>query len=192
MTQKQIKLGAFLMAPGHHVAAWRHGSAQPDLGANFKAYAKIAQEAEAAKFDLLFLDDIVAVKDTSRDVGPRLSRAAFFEPISLLSGLAAVTERIGLVGTVSTTYNDPYTLARKFASLDLISEGRGGWNLVTSNTDEEAANYGPNAICRITSAMSVPRNLPMSCWASGAAMRMTPSAAIRKTAFITTRTSNMC
>lgn len=145
MSDRKLKLGAFLMSPGHHVAGWRHPSAQADLGQNFKAYVAIAQEAEAAKFDMLFLDDTVAVKNTSRDVGPRLSRAAFFEPTTLLSGLAAVTERIGLVGTASTTYNDPYTLARKFASLDLISAGRGAWNLVTSNTEEEAANYSAAA-----------------------------------------------
>ncbi|WP_439624778.1 LLM class flavin-dependent oxidoreductase [Shinella sp.] len=143
MSQRQLKLGAFLMAPGHHVAAWRHPSARADLGKSFAEYAKIAKALEAAKFDLLFLDDTVAVKNTSRDVGPRLSRAAFFEPFTLLSGLAALTETIGLVGTVSTTFNEPYNLARKFASLDLISSGRAGWNLVTSNTQEEWANFNP-------------------------------------------------
>lgn len=141
MANKQMKLGAFLMAPGHHPASWRHPSARADLGANFQAYVKLAQAAEAAKFDLLFLDDTVAVKDTSADVGARLSRSAFFEPFTLLSGLAAVTDRIGLVGTVSTTFNEPYNLARKFASLDLISQGRAGWNVVTSNNEEEAANF---------------------------------------------------
>jgi FMN-dependent oxidoreductase (nitrilotriacetate monooxygenase family) len=141
MAAKQMKLGAFLMAPGHHPASWRHPSAQADLGANFQEYVKLAKAAEAAKFDLLFLDDTVAVKDTSADVGARLSRSAFFEPFTLLSGLAAVTERIGLVGTVSTTFNEPYNLARKFASLDLISLGRAGWNVVTSNNEEEAANF---------------------------------------------------
>lgn len=141
MVTKQMKLGAFLMAPGHHPASWRHPSARADLGANFPEYVKLAKAAESAKFDLLFLDDTVAVKDTSEDVGVRLSRSAFFEPFTLLSGLAAVTERIGLVGTVSTTFNEPYNLARKFASLDLISQGRAGWNVVTSNNEEEAANF---------------------------------------------------
>lgn len=141
MARKQMKLGAFLMAPGHHPASWRHPSAAANLGANFKEYVKLAKAAEDAKFDLLFLDDTVAVKDTSKDVGARLSRSAFFEPFTLLSGLAAVTGRIGLVGTVSTTFNEPYNLARKFASLDLISSGRAGWNVVTSNNEEEAANF---------------------------------------------------
>ncbi len=138
---RQLKLGAFLMAPGHHVAAWRHPTAHATLGADFRAYARIAQQAEAAKFDLLFLDDTLAVKDTNPATGKRSARSAFFEPITLLSGLAAVTERIGLTGTVSTTFNEPYTLARKFASLDLISEGRAAWNLVTSNTEAEARNF---------------------------------------------------
>jgi FMN-dependent oxidoreductase (nitrilotriacetate monooxygenase family) len=137
----QLKLGAFLMSPGHHVAAWRHSSATADLGSNFRAYADIARKAEAAKFDLLFLDDNLAVKDTSPETGSRSARAAFFEPITLLAGLAAVTERIGLTATVSTTFNDPYTLARKFASLDVLSDGRAAWNLVTSNTEVEARNY---------------------------------------------------
>jgi N-acetyl-S-(2-succino)cysteine monooxygenase len=138
---RQLKLGAFLMSPGHHVAAWRHPSAQADLGADFRAYARIAQEAEAAKFDLVFLDDTLAVKDTNPETGKQSARSAFFEPITLLAGLAAVTERIGLAGTVSTTFNEPYTLARKFASLDLISRGRAAWNLVTSNTETEARNF---------------------------------------------------
>src|SRR5690606_8876768 len=101
----------------------------------------LARIAEAARFDLIFLDDTVAVKDTSQKTGTKISRSAFFEPITLLAGMAAVTERIGLVGTVSSTFNEPYNLARKFASLDLISHGRAGWNVVTSNNEEEAANF---------------------------------------------------
>ncbi|TSJ60218.1 LLM class flavin-dependent oxidoreductase [Starkeya sp. 3C] len=141
-TPRQMKLGLFMMAPGHHIAAWRQKDAQADLGANFRAYAQLARQAEAAKFDMIFLDDVVAVKDISADTGTRVARVAYFEPTTLLSGLAAVTERIGLVATASTTYSEPYALARRFASLDLISEGRAGWNLVTSNTEAEAKNFG--------------------------------------------------
>jgi FMN-dependent oxidoreductase (nitrilotriacetate monooxygenase family) len=141
MSKRQMKLGAFLMSPGHHPASWRHPSACADLGANFREYARLARIAEAARFDLIFLDDTVAVKDTSQKTGTKISRSAFFEPITLLAGMAAVTERIGLVGTVSSTFNEPYNLARKFASLDLISHGRAGWNVVTSNNEEEAANF---------------------------------------------------
>lgn len=145
MSSKQMKLGVFAMSPGHHVAAWRQKDAQADLGSNFRAYAQIARQAEAAKFDMVFLDDVTAVKDTSAETGTRVARSAFFEPVTLLSGLAAVTSRIGLTATASTTYNDPYGLARRFASLDLISDGRAGWNLVTSNTEAEAQNFGSDA-----------------------------------------------
>ncbi|MFC3057971.1 LLM class flavin-dependent oxidoreductase [Paenirhodobacter populi] len=138
---RKLRLGAFLMAPGHHVAAWRHPSSAADLGSNFRAYADIARKAEAAKFDLLFLDDTLGVRDLAPVTGERSSRSAFFEPLTLLSALAAVTDTIGLVGTVSTTFNEPYNLARKFASLDAISAGRAGWNLVTSNTEAEARNF---------------------------------------------------
>jgi FMN-dependent oxidoreductase (nitrilotriacetate monooxygenase family) len=138
---RQLKLGAFLMSPGHHLAAWRHPGSNAALGVDFRAYARIAQRLEAAKFDLLFLDDTVGVRDGVSEIGARSGRSAFFEPLTLLSGLAAVTEKIGLTGTVSTTFNEPYNLARKFASLDLISDGRAGWNLVTSNKDVEAQNF---------------------------------------------------
>ena len=137
----QLKLGAFLMSPGHHVAAWRHKGSAANLGSNFRAYADIAKKAEAARFDLLFLDDTLAVRDTDPETGRRSARAAYFEPLTLLAGLAAVTERIGLTATVSTTFNEPYSLARKFASLDVLSEGRAAWNLVTSNTEVEARNF---------------------------------------------------
>lgn len=141
-TRRQLKLGAFLMAPGHHVAAWRHPETQADLGGDFAAYARIAQQAEAARFDAVFLADGLAALDTTAKSGARTARSAYFEPITLLSGLAAVTSRIGLIATVSTTFNEPFNVARKFASLDLLSQGRAGWNLVTSNTQAEANNFG--------------------------------------------------
>ncbi|OZI37545.1 nitrilotriacetate monooxygenase [Bordetella genomosp. 10] len=141
MPTRQFKLGAFLMQTGHHIAAWRHPDAQADAGVNFRHYADLARRAEAAKFDAIFLADAVGVRN--RDI-PSLSRTARsdnFEPLTLLSALAAVTERIGLIATVSTTYNEPYHVARKFASLDHISGGRSGWNLVTSSGESEAQNF---------------------------------------------------
>lgn len=140
--RRQLKLGAFLMAPGHHVAAWRHPGAQADLGRDFAAYARIAQEAEAARFDAVFLADTLSAGDTSASASSRTARVSYFEPLTLLSGLAAVTRRIGLIATVSTSFNEPFNVARKFASLDLISQGRAGWNLVTSNHQSEADNFG--------------------------------------------------
>jgi len=144
--QDQLKLGAFLYPTGHHVAAWRHPQAQADAGVNFAHYKQLAQTAERGKFDLLFMADSVGTRGAP-DEQESLSRTATryvaqFEPISLLSGLAAVTEHVGLVATASTTYNEPYHIARKFASLDHISGSRAAWNLVTSSNAEEAHNFG--------------------------------------------------
>ncbi|KYC38935.1 nitrilotriacetate monooxygenase [Scytonema hofmannii PCC 7110] len=141
-TKKQLKLGAFLPGSGHHVAAWRHPDAQADGGLNFQHYKRLAQTAERGKFDMVFLADGVAVRERGQGK-EALSRTAVvhFEPLTLLSALSAVTEHIGLTATVSTTYNEPYHLARKFASLDYLSGGRAGWNLVTSATEVEAKNF---------------------------------------------------
>jgi FMN-dependent oxidoreductase (nitrilotriacetate monooxygenase family) len=138
-----LRLGAFLYPAGHHIAAWRHPRAQADAGVNFRHYAQLAQAAEAAKFDLVFLADGVGTRGDDVDFLSRTAHSyvAQFEPITLLSALAAVTERIGLVGTASTSFNEPYHIARKFASLDHISGGRAGWNLVTSSSEHEAKNF---------------------------------------------------
>lgn len=144
-SKKQIKLGAFLMQTGHHIAGWRHPDAQADAGVNFRHYAQLAQKAEAAKFDALFLADGVAVRSTNLEALARTARSDQFEPLTLLSALAAVTERIGLIATVSTSYHEPFNVARKFASLDQISGGRSGWNLVTSATTAEAQNFNRDA-----------------------------------------------
>ncbi|MFY1988063.1 LLM class flavin-dependent oxidoreductase [Achromobacter xylosoxidans] len=140
-SSRQIKLGAFLMQTGHHIAAWRHPEAQADAPVNFRHYAELARRAEAAKFDAIFLADSVGVRNTDLASLSRTARSDHFEPLTLLSALAAVTEKIGLIATVSTTYNEPYHVARKFASLDHISGGRSGWNLVTSSGQGEAQNF---------------------------------------------------
>src|SRR5690606_7161332 len=130
---------------GHHIAAWRHPDAQADAGVNFKHYVELARRAEAAKFDAVFLADAVGVRNRNIDSLSRTARSDHFEPLTLLSALAAVTEQIGLIATVSTTYNEPYHVARKFASLDQISGGRSGWNLVTSSGEGEAQNFNLDA-----------------------------------------------
>ena len=140
---RQLSLGAFLHPSGHHVAAWRHPDAQADAGVNLANYVRLARLAEAAKFDLVFLADQVAIPSTDLDYVGRTTRAALFEPLTLISALAAATRNIGLVATVSTSFNRPYNLARQFASLDHISQGRSGWNLVTSGSSLEAQNFGP-------------------------------------------------
>jgi len=138
---RQFKLGAFLMQTGHHIAAWRHPSAQADAGSNFRHYVELAQKAEAAKFDAVFLADSVGVRNSDLPSLSRTARADHFEPLTLLSAIAALTERIGLIATVSTSFNEPFNVARKFASLDQISGGRSGWNLVTSSGTGEAQNF---------------------------------------------------
>ncbi|MEK1943342.1 MAG: LLM class flavin-dependent oxidoreductase [Pseudomonas sp.] len=139
---RQLSLGAFLMAGGHHIAAWRH----PDVQANpldFASYKRTAQIAEAACFDAIFVADSVAASTDA--IASHTSRSVYFEPLTLLSALSAVTERIGLISTVTTSYNEPYHVARKFASLDHLSGGRSGWNLVTSDAAAEAYNFGRDA-----------------------------------------------
>jgi alkanesulfonate monooxygenase len=142
---RRMKLGAFLHPTGHHVAAWRHPRAQADGGVNFLHYAELARTAERGRFDMLFLADSAAVWEASPEALSRSPRSDHFEPLTLLSALAAVTARIGLVATVTTTYNEPFHVARKFASLDLLSGGRSGWNLVTSSNQAEAYNFSRDA-----------------------------------------------
>ncbi|MBP0597361.1 LLM class flavin-dependent oxidoreductase [Herbaspirillum sp. LeCh32-8] len=140
-SRSQLALGAFLMQTGHHIAGWRHPGAQADAGSNFAHYVKLARQAEEAKFDAIFISDSVGVRNRDLASLSRTARSDQFEPLTLLSALAAVTERIGLIATASTSFNEPYNIARKFASLDQISGGRAGWNLVTSSGDGEAENF---------------------------------------------------
>ncbi len=142
----ELKLGAFFNPTGHHVASWRHPRAQADAGINFAHYVEITRTAERGKFDMVFLADNVGVREAHMDALCRSAQyIANFEPITLIAALAAVTERIGLVCTATTSYNEPFHIARKFASLDHISGGRVGWNLVTSGMAVEAYNFGRDA-----------------------------------------------
>ena len=135
----QLALAAFFHPTGHHVASWLHPESQIDAGTNFRHYVQLAQTAERAKFDFIFLADAVAVRHGNLNALRRWPQyMAYFEPITLLSALAAVTEHIGLVSTATTSYNEPYHVARKYASLDHISDGRAGWNVVTSGNLSEA------------------------------------------------------
>ena len=134
---RRLRLGAFLQATGHHVAAWLHPDTQADAGLNLEHYKGLAQTAERGKFDLVFVADSPGGYADPGDLETlsRNGKAAHFEPITLWSALSMVTRRIGFVATSSTTYEDPYTTARKFASLDWISGGRAGWNVVTTGAD---------------------------------------------------------
>jgi N-acetyl-S-(2-succino)cysteine monooxygenase len=143
---KMMKLGAFFHPTGNHVAAWLHPDAQIDAGTNYRHYAALAQTAERGKFDLMFLADAVAVRDGKLTALSRWPQyMVFFDPITLLSAIAPVTKSLGLVATATTSYNQPYNVAREFASLDHISRGRAGWNVVTSANLSEAYNFGREA-----------------------------------------------
>jgi FMN-dependent oxidoreductase (nitrilotriacetate monooxygenase family) len=150
MTQRQLSLNAFILPTGHHIAAWRRPDVPEQANHDLAEYIRITQAAEAAKFDAVFVSDSVAA--ASGNGGSNLedlaltARGTRLEPFTLLSALASVTERIGLIGTVSTSYNEPYNLARQFASLDWISGGRAAWNLVTSSAPAEALNFGQSEL----------------------------------------------
>ena len=135
--KRQLHLGAFIMATGHHIAAWRHPDSDADAGHNIDHYRGLAQTAERGLFDLVFVADSPGGWDGERDVETRsrVSHAAHFEPVTLWSALSQVTSNIGFVATASTTYEDPYLLARKFLSLDHVSKGRAAWNVVTTGSD---------------------------------------------------------
>jgi N-acetyl-S-(2-succino)cysteine monooxygenase len=142
----KLRLGVFFNPTGHHVASWRHPGAQIDAGINLEHYVEITQTAERGKMDMVFFQDSVAVRRANIEALSRSAQyIANFEPITLLSALAMVTSHIGLTATASTSYNEPFHVARKFASLDHISGGRAGWNLVTSVQDAEAQNFGRDA-----------------------------------------------
>ncbi|WP_250284404.1 MULTISPECIES: LLM class flavin-dependent oxidoreductase [unclassified Frankia] len=134
---RKFHLNAFLMNAGHHDAAWRHPRAQPERATDLAYFQELARTAERGRLDSLFLADGLALWGKVR-----YNVLGGFEPVTLLSALATVTERIGLIATVSTTYNEPFHVARKFASLDHISGGRAGWNIVTSGSLDEARNFG--------------------------------------------------
>jgi FMN-dependent oxidoreductase (nitrilotriacetate monooxygenase family) len=139
--RRQMHLGAFLFNLGNHIAGWRMPGVPADGLMSFDFYRDLAQIAEAGKFDFLFHSDGVGINDTY-DAVLRHSITIRPEPLTLLSALAVVTTRIGLAATVSTTYNEPYTIARTLAMLDFLSNGRAAANLVTSSTDQEAQNFG--------------------------------------------------
>jgi FMN-dependent oxidoreductase (nitrilotriacetate monooxygenase family) len=136
--RQQLHLNVFLGGTGHHVASWRHPEAslaQP----LFARYVELARIAEDACLDAVFFADSLAL--TRGVVTSGLGPADDLEPLTLLSALAASTRRIGLIGTATTSYNEPFHIARKFASLDSISNGRAGWNLVTTDNAAEALNF---------------------------------------------------
>jgi len=144
--ERQIKLGMFLRPAGHHLAAWRHPRSQADAGVNFRHFIEIAHTAERGLFDMLFSADSATANAVFTESGlRRMSYVAWIEPFTLLAALASVTTHIGLACTASTTYEEPFSLARKFASLDHVSGGRAAWNLVTTGNHTAAQNFSRGA-----------------------------------------------
>ncbi|GAJ98423.1 LLM class flavin-dependent oxidoreductase [Geomicrobium sp. JCM 19055] len=144
--QRQMHLGAFLMTPGHHVAAWRHEESLNDTNEILSAdyFVKLAKIVEEGLFDMVFFADRYADRkhpdeDVSQSVNVKL------DPILLLSAMSHATSHIGLCATASTSFYEPYYLARAFATLDHLSGGRAAWNVVTSGNEYEAFNFGKDA-----------------------------------------------
>ncbi len=138
--QRQLHLNLFIHSRGHHEASWRHPDASPLPLTDIRYYNDLAQKAEKGLFDSVFLADSLSLGE---DAGQ--AARSWLEPITSLTAMAMATERIGLIGTCSTTYTEPFNLARQFASLDHISNGRAGWNIVTSWSVPAAKNYGDEA-----------------------------------------------
>ena len=142
MTQKKLRLGAFMRPVSIHTAAWRYPGGTPDANFNLKALVKYAQTLERGKFDAFFMADHLAVLNMPMDALKRSATVTSFDPLTLLPALAMATKHLGLIATASSTFEPAYTIARRFASLDHISEGRAGWNLVTTSNPDAALNFG--------------------------------------------------
>jgi alkanesulfonate monooxygenase len=142
MAQRQLKLGAFMRPVSLHTGAWRYPGAWPDANFNFQHLREMTRKLEAGKFDAFFMADHLAVLNMPLNALKRSHTVTSFEPFTLLSALAGATERIGLIATGSTTFDAPYHVARRFASLDHISGGRAGWNIVTTSNPDAALNFG--------------------------------------------------
>src|SRR5271166_1324463 len=127
---RQLRLGAFMRPVSIHTGAWRYPGAYPDANFNFPHLKRFIQKLEQGKFDAFFMADHLAVLNMPMEALKRSATVTSFDPLTLLPALAAVTERIGLIATGSTTFEEPYLVARRFASLDHISNGRAGWNIV--------------------------------------------------------------
>src|SRR5271168_2143224 len=140
--QRQLHLGAFMRPASIHTGAWRYPGAWPDMNFNLAHIKESIQKLEKAKFDAFFMADHMAVLNMPIDALKRSHTNTSFEPFTLLSALSQVTERIGLVATGSTTFDAPYHIARRFASLDHLSGGRAGWNIVTTSNPDAALNFG--------------------------------------------------
>src|SRR6201996_2694592 len=148
--KRKLRFGGFMNVPSCHPTGWRHPEAVAESDLSFRHLVQIARLAEQGKLDALFFQDSAAIPGAGALYGGnpfnvRNGRQAHIEPVSAIAGLAAVTTHIGLISTCTTSYNEPYNLARRFLTIDHISGGRVGWNLVTSQAEDEAMNFGLDA-----------------------------------------------
>ena len=139
---RQLHLGAFMRPVSIHTAWWRYPGAFPDANFNFEHLARFAQTLERGKFDAFFMADHLAVLNMPMSALKRSATVTSFDPATLLPALAVVTKRLGLIATASTTFDEPFHVARRFAALDHLSGGRAGWNLVTTGNPDAALNFG--------------------------------------------------
>jgi len=142
VSKRRLHFNAFMRPASIHTGAWRYPGAYPDANFNLQHMVKFIQKLEYGKFDAFFMADHMAVLNLSIDALKRSHTVTSFEPFTLLSALAMVTKHIGLIATGSTTFDAPYHIARRFASLDHISNGRAGWNIVTTSNPDAAQNFG--------------------------------------------------
>ncbi|WOJ88280.1 LLM class flavin-dependent oxidoreductase [Methylocapsa polymorpha] len=140
--RRQLRLGAVMRPTTIHTGAWRYPGAYPDANFNLAHLKRFAQTLEGGRFDLFFMADHLGVLNMPLDALKRSHTVTSFEPFTLLAALAGATERLGLVATASTTFEEPFHIARRFASLDHISGGRAGWNIVTTSNPDSALNFG--------------------------------------------------
>ena len=140
--KRQLRLGAFMRPVSIHTAWWRYPGAYPDANFNFAHIKRFAQTLERGKFDAFFMADHLALLNMPMAALIRSATVTSFDPMALLPALAVVTERLGLIATGSTTFDAPYHVARRFASLDHISNGRAAWNIVTTSNPDAALNFG--------------------------------------------------
>jgi alkanesulfonate monooxygenase SsuD/methylene tetrahydromethanopterin reductase-like flavin-dependent oxidoreductase (luciferase family) len=165
----EIHLGLWLLTGGHHIAAWRHPSSNPAALTSIEHYVQVARIAERGKLDMVFFEDTLAVRERNGGVYGETCFSSL-DPLIQIAALAAATERIGLAASYSTTYNPPEALADKFATIDALSGGRCGWNMVTSDASA-ARNFGagrhPEHVARYSAAQETVQAV-RSAWAEGA------------------------
>ncbi|HKS13613.1 MAG TPA: LLM class flavin-dependent oxidoreductase [Pseudomonas sp.] len=145
-SQKQLKLGAFMRPVSIHSGAWRYPGAWPDANFNLQHLKRLIKTLEKARFDAFFMADHLALLNMPIEALKRSHTATSFEPFTLLSALSQVTEHIGLIATATTSYDEPFHVARRFASLDHLSNGRAAWNIVTTSNPDAALNFGKTDI----------------------------------------------